>query len=1513
MSVDVSTGSSAGGTLGSIIGSYWGPIGSMVGGWIGSMLGAWIFGIIGGKNHKPYNNETRDINLSTKLDAVPYLIGSDICPGSIVWFGQLSLYDSAELRAQGVYSQGSSYFGSYYRPTNSKFAIAFAQKIGPYYGAGLRHNIDRLFFNTKDIWFWGLWLSDAIKMEGMLEDYNIGAGVHPIWIRKDAGYTDSTSYLLREPDPDVPYKWYNWFSYDGWFGDFSIVEDLGIDDTYNADEFNFRDAIRLTQFPDITGEVTSCFSIYAGESFKPQPSFISSVQRHSSRDGLHDYWYTFQSGFINLVNQFRFSRIHPFYGETVIANYPTTVNNVTYPMNIYDITAGWNNDMSLSRTDEWDNRIYFFHGKIVSGENHWLDTDPESKHHAQYSLKYSLFYIDREDTLNPVSLKLDEPIYGLNHFDSGNCAFVAKSMEVTRSGKILVFGQLVQDAFPLQDNLRCTQDTVAPGTRIYLDLSGYPDGWWVNKYIWESISNLSFGGKGVPRRIVAQTQTYVDIDQEMGRNPVTGAYMHLDYAQRYEQEFITVDYGSTTTHLITNYKPSLISTNRDGKFDAVVIIGYNYNVAFTIDQSESFVGGNITLTDPLPVAPVPGQNYYLVFEGSPSVAYDQDVVNPELPYDAYTDEVNDGDPWRYSDISSIGGPNICAVLQFDKETGEFEGILNKTLAPYFYSLWGLQYCCSFSDLIATCATEEEIWVYYACMQIPTCGKICQYAIDSDTLSFDHFSSGGNDTWDERGLWESNPNGCGHAWGINYHATAWLWVTNPNTGELIKQWYALRYDYPNYQIRFGRLRDNRFSSGLIKILVRETVYTGPLYNGWWFTGETFNEDMSIGKVGIENKLFIYLNHAYDGGYYSFGGYGEFWVLNAPTTLNPNGVLRCVAQSGAAWTCGYATIDWNLTSSFTTLLSGYYQGSAYSYHRDENPISALDILFKNDVFGDYFQQGSIPLIDVTSVTPATSTCNEPVTVTAVIGNNYINFLEPRYQYSLCMDARESVMDIARDIMNSCMGWIFQCGKKVRYVVPTSTETPVFSFGKESSGHLFTVQGNIPTYPQSTAYVAYNWTGKDTHFMILTLDLSAYPINYFKGESGLFTFNLITYEVIVTEHMSTTQLKIIGDSTFNLLCEDAYWHGLNISGSSFYINPKDNIKEGTFVFSQKSRLKRPNLVRVEYKDRLQEYVNEIAESQSDYLRLSDEYDKIQTYKMRGVKRSSQANRLAQQLMDYNEFVEWSCAFEADVSGLYLCPGEIITVSHEITGWNGKYFRIMSLEEVGDSFEVRLECEEYNPYVYHDQGSNLLISNSFNGFPGITNDMTPVSQFSNLNIFESREFPYLYFGFNSDVVQSNIIGGRVYRFNGTTWDVVGNIAPMPITMVLVNSLTDSIFDNSYIEYSDLSGVLPTSGLIFIGEELISYNGIDADNNRLMNIVRQQRDTYAAAHASGSLITFYEPTIFVDIASTWLGSQTFRVVPLIYSSSPMFNFNSAVSFTINIQLYGYRPYFPESLRLVEE
>ena len=57
-----------------------------------------------------------------------------------------------------------------------------------------------------------------------------------------------------------------------------------------------------------------------------------------------------------------------------------------------------------------------------------------------------------------------------------------------------------------------------------------------------------------------------------------------------------------------------------------------------------------------------------------------------------------------------------------------------------------------------------------------------------------------------------------------------------------------------------------------------------------------------------------------------------------------------------------------------------------------------------------------------------------------------------------------------------------------------------------------------------------------------------------------------------------------------------------------------------------------------------------------------------------------MALRYLDYEQYVNWLCSFQTYLLGHLVCYGDIIGITHPITGWMGKYFRIIRKEETDE-----------------------------------------------------------------------------------------------------------------------------------------------------------------------------------------------------------------------------------------
>lgn len=146
-----------------------------------------------------------------------------------------------------------------------------------------------------------------------------------------------------------------------------------------------------------------------------------------------------------------------------------------------------------------------------------------------------------------------------------------------------------------------------------------------------------------------------------------------------------------------------------------------------------------------------------------------------------------------------------------------------------------------------------------------------------------------------------------------------------------------------------------------------------------------------------------------------------------------------------------------------------------------------------------------------------------------------------------------------------------------------------------------------------------------------------------------------------------------------------------------PKNIIKD-SFTFRKVSKNQIPNQVIVEWLDpeidwgpTSIEWNNEIDQDERGLNSLS--------VTLFGITRASQAGRMARFILDSRTQCQILCQFSVGIDSLQCEVGDIIKVSHFVSGWNEKLFRIIQLEET-ENDEMTITAQEHNPYIYHDRG---------------------------------------------------------------------------------------------------------------------------------------------------------------------------------------------------------------------
>lgn len=144
--------------------------------------------------------------------------------------------------------------------------------------------------------------------------------------------------------------------------------------------------------------------------------------------------------------------------------------------------------------------------------------------------------------------------------------------------------------------------------------------------------------------------------------------------------------------------------------------------------------------------------------------------------------------------------------------------------------------------------------------------------------------------------------------------------------------------------------------------------------------------------------------------------------------------------------------------------------------------------------------------------------------------------------------------------------------------------------------------------------------------------------------------------------------------------------------------NIIKDSFTFKKVSKNQIPNQVVVEWFDpeidwwpTSTEWNNEIDQDERGLHSFE--------VSLSGITRASQAGRMARFILDSKTQCQTLCQFGVGIDSLQCEVGDIIKVSHFVSGWSEKLFRIIQLDEA-ENDEMIITALEHSPYIYHDRG---------------------------------------------------------------------------------------------------------------------------------------------------------------------------------------------------------------------
>jgi len=1498
--------------VGGIIGGY---LGGYPGFQIGMALAGYLFAPDPPAGKEYINDDYKTFR--TVIDPVPDVIGSDIVSAKCIYINKntLGTYDSGQLPDMGdsvneaawetfIDQLGSSNIGMW-----AEFAVNFTGRYIDYNNLYKDYHIGVVHFNKKPIWFWTI-LSD------IFENYDNPVDPYDAMTMFDASQGKWVQSYPIENFVDANFDKNTIAYFKGFFADFSALNTDPQSSTINFElenlaemnpgDFSFGP---INTFPLITAEMNRQQVRMPPESMQGGHGLIVSKVLPKP-ESPYQYVVTCSTVFNNKLgnnkwmaglNAYTSVNRCPIYYEGMeqFPRYPSNDGDIEYDAFPAWATANLTlKGTYLFATDIFDDRTYVLSYRNWTNPNQGAGVygvDKTDHHHADYGIKFDIYYHDNtSETAHVTSLLYN---YECNAMQSGdvNPAIFIKSMEVDDT-YIYLFANVVQHDCVVSD-LREITAGANSYTRCYADFSQYPNGYWDGAY-----AALQQDSYYKYCKINNQTSTYIDVEDEQGgltggwgKVPSEGSVVKLSLHPATDCGFAIAGEGSTRDVIICNPPdPTDMCSPAATEWLKCGFAGEQQDCSYSGPTDTT-----ISMSSSLSRDPVPGEIIYFTY---PDETYDEDIIDPILTqFNDFLLEVGAEVNARMTIFESNEFQiSHDIVIRLNKNTGgSVTTFKSDRVLTHSYGWWWW----TASDIVyRICSTDKQIFVWGNQALYGTQFAAHSYLIDITSKSVIEEVDA-----------VMNQNAASHT-------PTWCYVgTVPVkewTGSQYENvWYALLRVFDNntttinspavWGTYFLRLTQGKFSNervlssnipilygadidrvGIQKIAFRKGISTGPLYQVDMYTVNKWGDNIyEIGKFPMTEEIYFYAKKW--SGMHGAGGHNEFWKYIPPNESNPSGMLYMINKSDVHFDGqGFRLVEGSTADSFQQCVYGFFGNSNGRWYQcDENPANIMELFWNSYIDPRYFPSDFENLLYVYE---AEGICNELIPATIYRPQGDLDIVEPRFQFSQTYDQARKIEDVINEVLATCQGFISPCewsdanNRPFKLVIPNVDEVPVHYFGKDEANFA------VSQDPDASD--------------IIYADFSAYPDNYWRGDEIDFG-KVLDFQYPWPD----SRYGVVIEQTSTYITLGMKLNSGLTQGESFSIK-KDNIKEGSFAFAEKSEIDRPNKVRVQFKNRLVGYIKDIAEAEDTYrLDVLGEIEKIATYNMPGIKRATQAGRMAQRILDQINYQKYTCSFETDIMGTTICMGEIIGVSHEITGWSNRWFRIISMDEMMD-FEVKMELEEFNPYCYHDSGIPVMTSYPRSGFPApyIPNN---VERFS---VKEDIETGALHFLFKAPANDAGFfVGARIYQKVGTDFQYFG-IVNQTVSSVLLAQ--DVGVDDKIIYYDPdtIDGSFPTEGILWIDDELVYYHGLDTTNYAFMNVVRGYKDTDIVEHSIDPTTYLYlrsDSTISYSITdSSLIGTTiTFRANSFTVQGLTS-DFNIGEETDIDFVGYGLLPYFPESI-----
>lgn len=531
---------------------------------------------------------------------------------------------------------------------------------------------------------------------------------------------------------------------------------------------------------------------------------------------------------------------------------------------------------------------------------------------------------------------------------------------------------------------------------------------------------------------------------------------------------------------------------------------------------------------------------------------------------------------------------------------------------------------------------------------------------------------------------------------------------------------------------------------------------------------------------------------------------------------------------------------------------------SGEKDANPIRCLYDFLTNERYGVCIDtalfDGDPDTVD-TSWYTASAYCDEIVSYEDGDGAT-IN--EPRFRYSNIFNQRVSGFDIIKDMVQSCRA-ILSWSQGLLFVKIEN--------GNETVDGYFTDEYIVELIA----------TGSSTVDRI-------YFTTSISESSGFWEAAIVSFKV--GERTIEEVIDLQGTDYVDVIdsLPQAPTNGTTIKLT------KDNIKEGTFNWNKTSKRDKKNSVRIEFINRtwydeeksaeVDEYQWDVVEHEEPSIYADDPYigqtpnesnaNEIQI-RLGGVKRKSQAMRMAKWYAEFNTYIDYYCEFCVDHIGYLYKIGDIIGVSHSQMGWVEKKFRIVGMEEI-ENDEIKFMCLEYNENIYSDDIGIVYTT----GISQVKSVLDEPPDLGNFHAVQDETENRIYLLSESPSSYAWFIGTRVYyRTNpGDAYQYLTQYAELASNVKLLSAInaTQTVIP---FDSTTLFGSFPSAGEFWIDDELISYTSIDDINDEFEGCVRGSN---ASTHDATDYCWLKENTTpYFNFSAADIG-QTYYLLAVAYN-----------------------------------